>query len=300
VALGRDESRTFANDSDGHETLLEHMRSQAIDLVVCEASGGYERALIGVLQAGGLAVVVVNPRQARDFAKGMGYLAKTDRIDAQMLRELGETLLRQADFAKRIKPLPSAERQRLHALVTRRRQLLAIEVAERQRLALCDATTRKSVNAMLKAVRKELARVDEGLQRQIGTHYAELAQLLASVKGVGIGTVSTLIAEVPELGKLNRREISALIGLAPMNRDSGTLRGKRMIVGGRGMVRHMLYMAALVASRHNTVIKAFYERLVGVGKPKKVALVACMRKLLTILNAIARSGKAWDATLHGA
>jgi len=225
---------------------------------------------------------------------------KTDRIDARMLKELGEVLMRQPDLDQRVKPMATEERQRLHALVTRRRQLLMMQVAERQRLALCHVATRKSVNAILKAVDKELERVDENLHQQISAHYADLAQLLRSVKGVGNTTLSTLIAEVPELGKLNRREISALIGLAPMNRDSGTLRGKRMIMGGRGVVRHVLYMAALVASQHNVVIKAFYARLLAAGKPKKVALVACMRKLLTILNAIAKSGIAWDESLHRA
>jgi transposase len=228
----------------------------------------------------------------------MGYLAKTDRIDARMLAQLGEVLMRQPDVAKRIKPVATEERQRLHALVTRRRQLLGMKVAEGQRLALCHIATRKSVQALLKVIGRELRHVDDELQRHLATHYADLAQLLRSVKGVGSATISTLIAEVPELGKLSRREISALIGLAPMNRDSGTLRGRRMIMGGRGSVRHVLYMAALVASQHNAVIKAFYARLVAAGKPKKVALVACMRKLLTIVNAMAKSGIAWDESLH--
>jgi len=199
VALGRDGRRAFSNDNAGHDSLLEQLRGKAVDLIVCEASGSYERAAVAVLQAAGYRVVIVNPRQARDFARGMGYLAKTDRIDACMLTELGEALLRQPDLAKRIKPVASEERQRLQALVVRRRQLLGMQVAEEQRLALCHATARKSVNAILKAIRKELGRVDEELERQIRAHYADLAQLLGSVKGVGIGTVSTLIAEVPEL-----------------------------------------------------------------------------------------------------
>ncbi len=211
-----------------------------------------------------------------------------------------QALMRQPDVGQRIKPIATAERQQLQALVTRRRQLLAIQVAEHQRLALCHPTTRKSVNVILTAVAKELTRVEQDLQRHISAHHADLARLLSSAKGVGNATLSTLIAEVPELGKLNRREISALIGLAPMNRDSGTMRGKRMITGGRSSVRHALYMSTLVATRHNPVIKRFYDRLVSVGKPKKVALVACMRKLLTILNAMVHWGRPWDASLNSA
>jgi transposase len=298
TVVGGEESFGLSNDSAGHDALLQRLQGRAVGLIVLEATGGYERALTGALQAAGFAVAIVNPRQARDFAKGMGYLAKTDRIDAGMLAQLGEVLMRQPDVAQRIKPIASAERQLLQALVTRRRQLLAMQVAEQQRLALCHATARKSVKVILKAVGTELRHVEEDLQRHISAHYADLARLLASVKGIGDKTLSTLIAEVPELGKLNRREISALIGLAPMNRDSGRLRGRRMIQGGRSSVRQALYMATLVATRFNPVIKRFYDRLVSVGKPKKVALVACMRKLLTILNAMVHSGRPWDESHH--
>ena len=188
----------------------------------------------------------------------------------------------------------------MHALVVRRRQLIAMRVAEQQRLTLADVVMSRSVKAIINALNHELARVDRELQRQVEVHHAELANLLRSAKGVGDATLSTLIAEVPELGKLNRREISALIGLAPMNHDSGTLRGKRAIAGGRAFPRQALYMAALVASQHNPVIKVFYARLLAAGKPKKVALVACMRKLLTILNAMVRTGRPWDASLNHA
>jgi transposase len=300
TALGAEECFSLTNDGAGHDALLQRLQGRPIGLLVMEASGGYERALAGALQAAGFAVAVVNPRQARDFARGMGYLAKTDRLDAQMLVQLGEVLLRQPDLERRIKPVPTAERQRLHALVMRHRQLVVMRGAEQQRLGLGHATLRRSVQAIIKALSRELARVDAELQRQIEAQHAELAALLRSVKGVGDTTLSTLIAEVPELGKLNRREISALIGLAPMNHDSGTMRGKRAIAGGRAVARQALYMAALVASRHNPVIKVFYTRLVAAGKPKKVALVACMRKLLTILNAMVRTGRTWDESLHQA
>ena len=186
----------------------------------------------------------------------------------------------------------------LQAMVTRRRQLLAMHVAEQQRAAGPDRRMRKSLNIMLKALDRELARIEQEMQTFMGEHHAELTALLGEVKGVGKATISTLLAEVPELGELNGREISALVGLAPINRDSGTMRGKRMIFGGRPQVRKVLFMAALVASRHNPVIKAFYQRLLAAGKPKKLALTACARKLLTILNAMARTGKPFNAALH--
>lgn len=301
TALGNEASFGLSNDAAGHDALLQRLQGQAaVGLIVLEATGGYERPLAAALQAAGWPVAIVNPRQVRDFAKAMGFLAKTDRIDAGVLQRLAEVLMRQPELEHRIKPVASAERQLLQAWVTRRRQLLAMQVAEGQRLAQCHQSARPSVKAILKAIGTQLRHVDADLQRHIGTHYADLARLLVSVKGVGQQTSAALIAEVPELGKLNRREISALIGLAPMNRDSGTFRGKRMIQGGRGSVRQALYMATVVATQHNPVIKRFYDRLVAAGKPKKVALVACMRKLLTILNAMVRSNQPWDPSLHAA
>jgi transposase len=298
AAIGAEEGVELRNHSSGHDVLVQKLTGKAVGLIVLEATGGYERALAVALQVAGLAVAIVNPRQARDFAKGMGFLAKTDRIDARMLQQLGEVLLQRPELERWVKPLKGAEEQRLQALVKRRRQLLAMQVAEQNRLPLCHAETRKSVKAMLRTIATQLRHVDEDLQRQVQTHHADLAQLLRSVKGVGDQTASTLIAEVPELGKLNRRQISALVGLAPMNRDSGTFRGRRMIHGGRGSVRQALYMPTIVATQHNIVIKRFYDRLVALGKPKKVAIVACMRKLLTILNAMVRANRPWDAALH--
>lgn len=292
-----------ANEEAGHQVVLAHLaqlqaQGLTIGLVVLEATGGFEVAAATALQLAGYAVVVVNPRQARNFARSMGYLAKTDRIDARALAHLGQTLLQRADLAKLIKPLPDEGQRLLQALVTRRRQLLAMHVAEQQRMSAPDPRMRRSLNVILKALERELARLDKEMQTVIGQYHAERAALLDSVKGVGPATVSTLLAEVPELGKLNRREVSALIGVAPINRDSGIMRGKRTIFGGRPTVRKVLYMAALVASRHNPVIKVFYQRLVAAGKPKKLALVACARKLLTILNAMAKSGQPFNAALH--
>ena len=289
---------SFPNDDAGHDALIAKLAGVAVDLIVMEATGGLERDLACALQACSFAVAVINPRQARDFAKAMGYLAKTDRIDARALAELAQVLARHPQRDRFISVLPTPEQQVLQALVARRRQLVAMHVAERQRLSVSHQAARKSIEALIQAIRAQLDEVEAELARHIETHHANLARQLASVRGVGPATVATLIADVPELGKLSRREISALIGVAPFNRDSGQMRGKRTIFGGRAQVRRSLYMAALVAIRFNPVIRNFYDRLVLAGKPKKIALVACMRKLLTILNAMVRTGKPWDNSLH--
>lgn len=299
VALGPDTpTLSLSNDQSGFDTLLAQLGACSVALVVMEATGGLEAALACALQSVGYAVAVINPRQARDFARAMGQLAKTDRIDARTLAHLAEVLQRHPDRDRFIKPILSAEQQQLAALVTRRRQLIAMLGAERNRLEQSHPHTKQSLNTIIKALEKELARIDDDMAHWIGSKFADLSALLGSVKGVGKVTTSTLVAEVPELGKLSRREISSLVGVAPLNRDSGTLRGRRTIFGGRASVRRVLYMAALTAMRYNPVIKAFYDRLINAGKLKKVALVACMRKLLTILNAIVKSGKAWDAEFH--
>ena len=300
VGIGGEPTFSLANDSSGHEALLSRLQGMAIDLVVLEATGGYERALACALHAEGWPVAIINPRQARDFAKAMGYLAKTDRLDARVLAQLADVLMRQPDRDKLVKPLPSEERQQLQALVSRRRQVQAMLIAENQRLAMSHVAARRSIKAIINVLKKEMAQLERETSGHIDRHHRDLAKLLSSVKGVGDITSCTMIADVPELGQLNRREISALIGVAPFNRDSGKFRGRRMIQGGRPSVRRALYMAALVASRYNEVIKQFYQRLLANGKPKKVALVACMHKLLIILNAIARSGQPWDASRHAA
>ncbi|WP_460841558.1 IS110 family RNA-guided transposase [Noviherbaspirillum agri] len=295
VALGPETSTlNLSNDQSGFDALLTQLSTRQVALIVMEATGGFEAALACALQSMGYAVAVINPRQARDFARAMGQLAKTDSIDARILAQMAEVLQRHPDRDKFIKPLPTAEQQRLAALVTRRRQLIVMLGTERNRLAQSHPHTKKSLNTIIKALEKELTRIDDDMAQWIELKFPDLSVLLSSVKGVGKTTASTLIAEVPELGKLSRREISSLIGVAPLNRDSGIMRGRRTIFGGRASVRQVLYMATLTAARHNPAIKAFYEHLVSAGEPKKVALVACMRKLLTILNAIVKSGKAWD------
>jgi transposase len=288
----------FANDPDGHEAIVRRVLEQKVALVVLEASGGYEFALACALQASGVAVGLINPRQARDFARAMGYLAKTDAIDARVLAQLAQVIAGHSNRERFVKVLADAEQQQLQALVLRRDQLVGLLQAERQRLATSHAAARQSIEGLIVAIRRQLDEIEAQLASHIERHHGDVAALLQSVGGVGPATTATLIAELPELGTLDRRQIAALVGVAPFNRDSGKMRGKRMIWGGRAQVRRGLYMAALVAARRNPVIARFYQRLLAAGKPKKLALVACMRKLLTILNAMVRSGKPWNESLH--
>ncbi len=285
----------YGNDVEGHSALVGALSGAAVALVVLEASGGYEVDVACALQAAGLAVAVINPRQGRDFARALGQLAKTDRIDAQMLAEFAAVLRRRPDCANYVRPLPVAQQQDLAALVTRRRQLVGMLQAERQRLRLSRSAVRPSLKALIAAIQAQLDGIERQMRAHVQQHDAALDALLRSAGGVGPIASATLIADLPELGHLNRRQISALVGVAPFARDSGVLRGRRRIAGGRFEVRRTLYMAALVATRHNQSIRAFYQRLVSAGKVKKVALVACMRKLLTILNAMVRDQRCFAA-----
>jgi transposase len=277
-----------SNDVDGHGALADGLARLQPELVLMEATGGYEAALACALQAAGLRVAVVNPRMARDFARAMQRLAKTDRIDAATLAEFAGVLARRPDCERFIRPLSDPEQQDLAALVTRRRQLVTMQLSERQRLRLARPVTRPSIEALLAEIARQLDDVETEMARHVEQHHAQMAKLLQSVAGVGRVATATLIAELPELGRLNRRQICALVGVAPYANDSGASRGRRRIIGGRFELRRALYMATLTATRHNPAIRAFYERLVAAGKLKKVALIACMRKLVTHLNAIAR------------
>lgn len=292
VACSDASSRSFANSEAGHAQLLRWLRRKAVALVILEATGGYEQGCALALAGAQLPVSVINPRQARDFARAMGKLAKTDRLDARALAEFAAVLHAQGHQPR---PLASEEQREIAALVARRRQLVAMLVSERQRLAVAHARARPSVESLIETLLAQLADIDGDLKHILDERYADISALLQSVKGVGPTTASTLIAELPELGHLTRKQITSLAGLAPINRDSGTLRGQRHIFGGRASVRRVLYVAALVATRFNPAIKTCYTRLLVAGKPKKVALVACMRKLLITLNAIARTGKPWQA-----
>lgn len=289
-----------ANDAGGIEQLVSQVSALTPELVVLEATGGYEFEAACALQAVGLAVAVVNPRTARDFARAMGALAKTDALDARMLAAFARVLHQHPERERFVKPLADAELQQLQALVLRRRQLVQMLTAERQRLRLAHAAARPSIERVIEFLKHELGDSEAEVAAHVQRHHAELAQALASVPGIGAASVAVLLAELPELGQLDRRRIAALVGVAPLNRDSGQMRGKRSIWGGRADVRRTLYMATLTAVRYNPALKACYERLLGVGKRKKVALVACMRKLLTMLNAIAKHGSMWDSTMHNA
>lgn len=290
AVTGESQTLNLANDEAGHAELCQLLTPLAPRLILMEATGGYEQDLALALAGAGLRVSVVNPRQARDFARCVGKLAKTDRIDAQALRGFASMLDAQGHEPR---ALVDDERRELTALVVRRRQLVAMLVSERQRLGVAHRKAKPSILAIMDAIAAQLHDVDGELKAHIQAHHADLAKLLTSVKGVGPTTASTLLAQLPELGQLNRKQITALVGLAPMNRDSGTLRGQRHIFGARADVRRVLYVAALVGTRFNPVLKAFYARLLATGKAKKVALVACMHKLLVILNAIARTKSPW-------
>lgn len=287
---GQSQTLNLSNDETGHAQLVEQLLPVCPRLVLLEATGGYEQALALALASAGLPVSVINPRQARDFARCMGKLAKTDRIDAIALRGFAALLDAQGHQPR---ALANEQQRELTALVVRRRQLIAMLVAERQRLAQAHPKAKPSILNIMEAIAAQLQDVDGQLKTHVLEHHADLAALLTSVKGVGPTTASTLLAQLPELGRLNRKQITALVGLAPINRDSGTLRGQRHIFGGRADVRRVLYVAALVGTRFNPVLKDFYARLLAAGKPKKVALVACMHKLLVILNAIARTRSPW-------
>lgn len=295
-----DEAKTWqvANDATGLEVLVSRMLACKPALTVLEATGGYEFEAACALQAAGLAVAVVNPRTARDFARAMGALAKTDALDARMLAAFARVLHQHPERERFVKPMADAELQRLQALVLRRRQLVQMITSERQRMRIAHAAARPSIQRVIEFLQRELNDSDTDVAAHVQRHHAELAAALASVPGVGATSVAVLLAELPELGKLDRRRVAALVGVAPLNRDSGQMRGQRSIWGGRADVRRTLYMATLTAVRHNPILKAHYERLQAAGKRKKVALVACMRKLLTMLNAIAKHGTTWDPTLH--
>jgi transposase len=286
---------TVANDERGVRTLVDRLRETPPTLIVLEATGGYELLAVAALAAAELPVVVVNPRQVRDFARATGQLAKTDRLDADILARFAEKV------RPAVRPIPNAEAQELDAMLTRRRQLLEMLGAERNRLGQVFGKGKRAVKKSLKThiafLERELRIADSDLNDAVrgSPVWREQDDLMQSVPGVGRVLSHTLLADLPELGRLSRREIAKLAGVAPLSRDSGTFRGRRFVQGGRGPLRGVLYMGALVAARYNPVIRAFYLRLVAAGKPKKLALVACMRKLLTILNVMVRTGSRWLA-----
>jgi len=291
-----EQSVSFANSSDGIAELTAHLDALQPSLIVLEATGGYEAVAVASLAAAQLPVVVVNPRQVRDFARSAGRLAKTDAIDARVLARFGQV------FRPEPKPVPDAQASEIKALVTRRAQVLEMITAETNRLHAAPRDVQQDIRLHLVFLKERLAHIDGDLSQFIRNSpvWREKDQIIRSVPGAGPVLSATLLAHLPELGSLNRRQIAQLVGVAPINRDSGYYRGSRHIWGGRSKVRSALYMATLVASRYNPVIRAFYLRLLEAGKAKKVALVACMRRLLTILNAMLRRGANWNPTPEAA
>jgi transposase len=283
-------SGQFPNAPAGLAALVTQCQAQPVALIVLEATGGYEAAVVAALAQAGLPVVVVNPRQVRDFAKALGQLAKTDRIDARVLALFG------ARVQPAVRPLPDGATQALEALVLRRRQLLEMLHAERQRFAQAHGPVRANLRSHLRWLERSVADTDATLQATIEASplWRVQDQLLQSAPGVGPQLARTLLGLLPELGQLDRHRIAALVGVAPFACDSGRWRGSRHCWGGRGPVRTVLYMAALVAARHNPVLRVFYQRLRQAGKPAKVALTAVARKLLTILNAMLRDQRPWN------
>ena len=292
--LPANQAHHLANTPAGHRQLLKLLPDPAHGLIVLEATGGYEREVVATLIDAGYRVAVINPKRARDFAKALGLVAKTDRIDARVL----------ALFAEKVQPAPlekTPEKQtEIHELVARRRQLIDLRTQETNRWHITKAKlARKSIQAVINTLERQIHDIEGAIETLVESDddWRNKTQLIESVPGLGSVTANTLVADVPEIGKLNRQQISALVGLAPYNRDSGAMKGKRAIAGGRKSVRSVLYMAALAARRCNPVIKAFADRLAQHGKPFKVILTACMRKLLVILNSMVKSGRPWNPQL---
>ncbi len=285
-------TKRVENNAKGIRELICSIRSLPLERIVVEVTGGYEGLLIETLVGAGLPVSLVHPARVRKFAQGMNWLAKTDKIDARLLARFGEKA------CPRLVEMPSDQEKQLAALVKRRKQVLEMVAAERNRLETPDPSVLRFIQSSLQALHDQLDELDAAIQTFV-EQTPDLKQkqdLLQSVPGIGRVTASTLASQLPELGKCNRTEIAALVGTAPFNHDSGYKRGKRVVKGGRADVRNVLYMATLTATRHNPMIKKFYDRLVKSGKEKKVALVACMRKLLTILNSMIRNKTTWQPT----
>ena len=284
------EYRTIHNEEAAIESLAAELLQRKPSLIVLESTGGYESLSAAIFASKGLLVAVVNPRQTRSFAKAMGILAKTDKIDAQTLAHFAEVA------QPKVQPPKEAEIQELSQMLQRRQQLILLRTTENNRLPQARGTVKKSIQHLLETFQQQIDQFDQHIDDFIqgSSLWKAKEELYRSAPGVGQQMSRTFIAYLPELGTLNQREITALVGLAPFNRDSGTHRGKRFIWGGREKVRSTLYMAALVATKHNPVIRDFYQKLLKRGKLKKVALVACMRKLLIILNSMAKNNLAWD------
>lgn len=286
------EHASEANDAEGHQRLRKRFQALGPALILLEATGGYERDLLRSLATGKLPVLRVNARRVRDFAKSLGLLAKSDRIDARVLALFGERI------RPELREIASVEVEQLGALAARRRQLVDMAVAEKNRLGQCVRALRPAIERHIAYLEQEIQALEDEMDTLIEASMQEQQELLRSVPGVGPVLSRTLLGELPELGQLSRQRIASLVGVAPHMRDSGTLRGTRHIWGGRAQVRTVLYMATVTAVRFNPVIRSFYQRLREAGKPPKVALVASMRKLLLILNSMLKHGTPWEPALY--
>ena len=278
------------NDQSGLDELVKKLQALEPSLIVFESTGGYELLAVTTLHAARLPVVIINARQIRDFAKSVGKLAKTDKIDAQVISHFASAV------RPELRPLKDKVTQELTAMVTRRRQIVEMIVAESNRLDSATKQSRRDIKTHIRWLKKRLAQIDTNIKGQIRKSpiFVNKDKILQSTPGVGPTTSATLISGVPELGTMDRKKIACLVGLAPLNRDSGRLRGRRMIWGGRAHVRSVLYMSTLSAIQFNPIIRQFYNRLREAGKCNKVAMTACMRKLLTILNAMVRDQRCWQ------
>ena len=289
-----DDNWSLDYDEQAVSELVSRLIAVEPNAVLLEATGGLEVPLVSALAAAALPVVVVNPRQVRDFAKATGKLAKTDALDAQVLAHFAEAV------RPPVRPLRDEDTQELNSLTTRRNQLMTMLVAEKNRLRRASRSVRLGIESHIDWLEQELNDLDKDLRKALRRSpvWREKDDLLRSVPGVGEQLSLSLLAYLPELGTLDRKQVAALVGVAPFNRDSGPHRGRRSVWGGRSRVRAVLYMAALTATRYNPVLRTFYQRLLAAGKPKKLALTACMRKLLTILNAMVKTGRHWTPQIN--
>lgn len=286
------------NTYEGFDQIALTLADYDVSLILMESTGGYEDAAACNFQSLGYDVAVINPRHGRNFAMAMGKLAKTDRIDAAILADFAAVIDSRPDRARYIKPPTDEERKFLSQMVARRRQVVDLLSTEKQRLSHADDYARQSINKVIVFIESQLDEINKDVSFYLKKNYSGLSKILSKIPGIGELSVGLLIGDVPELGQIGNRQLSAVIGVAPFNHDSGKMRGKRCISGGRQNVRNVLFMGVMSATRFNPVIKAFYDRLINKGKPKRVAYIACVHKLLRIINAMVRDGSSFNPELH--
>ncbi|EBO9763279.1 transposase [Salmonella enterica] len=286
------------NTYEGFDQIALVLADYDVSLVLMESTGGYEDAAACYFQSVGYDVAVINPRHGRNFAMAMGKFAKTDRIDAAILADFAAVIDTRPDRARFIKPPTDEERKFLSQMVARRRQVVDLLSTEKQRLSHADDYAKQSINKVVAFIESQLAEINKDVSFYLKKNYSGLSKMLSEIPGIGELSVGLLVGDVPELGQIGNRQLSAVIGVAPFNHDSGKMRGKRCISGGRQNVRNVLFMGVMSATRYNPVIKAFYDRLINKGKPKRVAYIACVHKLLRIINAMVRDGTSFNPDLH--